>query len=70
MSIMTEIAQEVDIESLSQEEANQLGQELGLVIGQVGDKAALELNEMLAKYGLKAKIAVQILDKKTDKPFS
>ena len=53
----------VNVESLTPEQADAMGEELGKKIAAVTDDAAKKINEYLAVYGLQAKIQYCLVDK-------
>lgn len=48
----------IDINKLSLEQADLLSQQIGEKVRKICDKSAEEINEILAIYGMKAKVAI------------
>ena len=55
----------VDLTKMTDEQAELIGEQIGKKIGEIGDAAAAKINEITKIYGLKAKIAVQLINEKT-----
>ena len=62
---VSERKRKVDLNSLSEDQAELVGEQLGKKIGEIGDHAAKKINELTKIYGLSAKVAVQLIDIKT-----
>lgn len=56
---------QVNVDALSPEDAERIGFELGKKAGEIGDKAAVEINKLTNIYGIKAKVAIQFYKEKT-----
>ena len=55
----------VALENLNSKEVEDLGMSLGTKLGEIGDKAAEEMNKYAKVFGMKVKVAVQLYDDKT-----
>lgn len=62
---VSERKKKVNINSLSGDQAELVGEQIGKKIGEIGDQAARKINELTKIYGLSAKVAVQLVDTKT-----
>ena len=62
---VSERKRKVDVNSLSEDQVDLAGDQLGKKISEIGDNAAKEINELAKVYGLSAKVAVQLIDIKT-----
>jgi len=62
---VSERKRKVDLNTLSEDQAELVGEQLGKKIGEIGDVAARKINELTKIYGLSAKVAVQLIDIKT-----
>ena len=68
---MTDLSQrrrEVDLEAMSGDDAERVGEELGKKIGEICTEAQEKINKLLGPYGESCIVAIQFLDKKTGKP--
>lgn len=68
MKSLAERRKQVDLENLSPEDAERIGEEVGKKIGAICSDAEAQINNILAVYGEKCVVAIQIIDKKTGKP--
>lgn len=60
----------VDLEQLSPDDAERIGQQVGEKIGEITSEAEKRINEILGIYGQKAKIMYCLVDPKTGEPIA
>jgi hypothetical protein len=61
---------QVDVEELTEEQAKEIGLELGRKLGAIGDEAAAKANKLTEVYGFKTVVAIQLVDIKTGQILS
>ena len=65
-----ERSRKAPIETMTSKEVEDIGMSLGSKIGEIGDKAAEEINRFAKVFGIKAKVAIQLYDEKTGQILS
>ncbi len=55
----------VDVDSMAPADAENVGNELGKRITAITEKAAEEVNRLTQIYGIKAKVAIQLINEQT-----
>ena len=50
--------------------ADEMGYALGKKIGEIGDKAVAQINALTSRFGVEAKIMIQLIDTKTGEPLT
>jgi hypothetical protein len=61
---------EIDVDSLSLEEATEIGTELGKKLGALGDATSEKANKITEAYGIKTRVLIQLIDAKTGEPLT
>lgn len=67
MADLSKRNRKVDLEKLSPEEAERIGEEIGKKAGEILSKAEEDLNKLFKIYGQKIQVAVKMTDEKSGK---